>query len=731
SADATVNVFLESDLRINKSADASLVHSGDSLTYSYTISNLGPHEATGVTVTDTFDRSAAVASFNASPPSDWSCQEVIPAPIGATAIECQLDAGQTLPPDGSTRLLSLTVTPSAVDDAVVLGNQAEITADQRLPASPQNTSAVVEVDLVPSADLSLARAGVSATPIDAESGFSWSMEIENGGPSLARDLTLVENLPDGVMVTGFASPDGWSCSANQRLGSYRCQLDELGVGTSTLTISAVAPRNPSLPGQATAPSPFGVASVDAQTHDPVPGNNQAGSDSITVAAVWDLAINKDSAAELLVPEQAFTYDITVTNAGPSDLVGGLRPLLDDAFDPRLRGVIGMCATSAVEPCWSCGWDARPILDQAIDTTAGATTGLVGAWSLALAPDRNHVYVGGRFDDAIAVLDRDNVRGAGFGQLSFSGFNDELGAPRALAVHPGGEWLVAAGHGSGAELELFSRNPATGALSAVFTLSESVAAPADLLFSPDGRFLYLAESGADRIRQLAFDAQAQTLSLVADVVRDAASGNSVLLGGVAGLALSPDGDWLYAAAPDDQAVVAFSVDAASGHLTPLSTASRTMDNGAGPVAVRVVEAGVDEVFAGGGDSLFVIERTGTGGELGTATSFVASSVPDKRLQGVSGLVLSGDGNSLFVSAAAGAAISLFERDSGGAVRFVRSVGLPDGLEANGAVLDATGERLYVSATSSDVSASTAPDTGAVLVYRTVAAGACDDMRSGEI
>ncbi|RFF32029.1 beta-propeller fold lactonase family protein [Wenzhouxiangella sediminis] len=731
SADATVDVFLESDLRINKSADTATVYSGESLTYTYTISNLGPHEATNVTVVDTFDRENAVASYSASPASDWTCQELTPAPVGETVIECQLDAGLALPPNGSNRVLELTVTPSAVDDPIELGNQAVVEADQRLPDSPQNTSALVSVDLEPSADLLLSRGSVPANPVDAESTFSWTMQVDNDGPSLARDIALVESVPEGVIVTGFSSSEAWACSANQRLGSYRCEIDELAVGTSTLTISALAPRNPSLPGEATAPSAFGGAQVEAATHDPLTGNNAAASDSVTFAAVWDLSILKDSESELLVPEQAFTYDITVSNAGPSDLVGGLRPMLEDAFDSRLRGVIGVCATSATEPCWSCGWDQRPAWDQTLDTGAAATTGLGGAWSVSLSPDRNHIYVGGRFEGAIAVLDRDNVRGPEYGRLSLNGINEELTAPRVLAVHPNGEWLVAAGHGSAAELTLFSRNASTGSLAAVFTLGATLDSPSDLVFSPDGRFLYLAESGGDRIRQIALDAEAQSLSVVGDIVRDATGGNPVLIGGVAGLALSPDGSWLYAAAPDDQAVVAFAVDGVDGGLTPLSTASTALDNGSGPVAVRVVEVGEDELFVGGQDSVFAVARDSGSGLLGAATAFVASAVPDRRLEGVSGLALTADGDTLFVSAAADAAITLFERGSGGAMQFVRSVGLPGGLQANDAVLDATDERLYVSATSGDVSGATAPDTGAVLVFRTVAAGACNDLRRNEV
>ena len=729
STPVTVVAYLESDLRVSKSADASTVYSGDSLTYTYTLSNVGPHEATGIRLVDVFDRDAAVASFSVDPASGWTCQEVTPAVSGETAIECLLDVAQTLPPDASTRELSLTVTPATVDAAAVLTNQATLSADQRLPSPPMNASAEVAVNLEPSADLSLQRIFVPATPIEAESAFSWQLQVDNIGPSLAENIVVTENLPEGVVVTGFSG--AWSCSANQRLGQLQCRLGQLAAaGQSTIIVNARAPRNPATPGQATAVTDFGSASVDAATRDPVLGNNAASADSITVAALWNLSLLKDSESTLLVPEQAFTYEISISNDGPSDLVGGLRPKLGDQFDSRLRGVFGACQTTASQPCWSCSWLQEPFLDQTIDNSVSVTTGLGGAWPLALSPDGANVYVGGRFDDAIALLDRETARSGNFGQLTLDGINEDLAAPRALAVHPSGEWLVAVGFGASAELKLFSRNLSTGEITEALTFGETFNQAADLVFSADGEHLYIAESGADRIRQLAFDASGPSLVWVADTGRDVSGGNPVLLDGVSGLGLAPEGAALYAAAPGDHAVVAFSVDGASGALTPLSTASTVMDDGSGPVPVAVVLAGNNDVFAGGGDSVFVIERSGPTAPLGASTAIVASSVPAKLLNGVSGLALSVDEDRLFVSAAAGAAISLIERDGGNMV-FRRSVPLPDGLEANGVVLDGGDERLYVTATSDPVGGNTAPDTGAVLVYRSVAAGSCNGLRRNEI
>lgn len=727
SGEVEVTLFFEADLRVEKTALPSVVYSGDAVTYSYLITNFGPHTASGIRLVDAFDRASAIDSVVEVADEEWTCQLVVAPPAGSTVVDCLLDS-DTLAPGAQSLTLDLIVTPAAVDEEVELTNIATVTSDQALPPNPDNVSDPVTVTLQPSADLSLTRQGLPTEPVDAESDFAWQLLVANGGPSKAVDLVVSEQLPEGVLVTGFTG--AWDCLANQRQGSFRCTLGELVAGAdSSLGVQARAPRNPPQPGQVTASAVFGQAEVSSAVHDPDEDNNAAQPSSVDIAARWNLALLKSSDRDIVAPDQAFSYSIEIDNFGPSDLVGDLRPLLSDLFDPRLGGVLNVC-TVREAPCWSCDWRQRPAFQQGIATGTGSLAGLGGAWSLALAPDLEQVYLGGRYDDAVAVFDRAMARDGQFGELDYAGFG-AVDAPRALAMHPSGEWLAVAEAGNSARLAILARSPVDGSLSLAHTLAGPYDQPAALTFSPDGRTLYLAESGADRIVGLSFDAKNGLPSTGSLVERTAGGSNPLLLGGVAGLELSADGLFLYAAAPDDHSVVAFSVDASSGHLTPLDTASLQLQNSTGPVPVHAVAVGDNALYAGGGDTVFVIGRNGGTGAPGGYSAIVAGGEPPRRLQGVSALALSSDGDALFVAAAQDGAISLIQRNTSGVMAFARSVVLPDGLQANDLVLDSGGERLYVSATSDPVAGGEEPGASAVLTYYASGSSACGDHRRGDI
>jgi DNA-binding beta-propeller fold protein YncE len=143
--------------------------------------------------------------------------------------------------------------------------------------------------------------------------------------------------------------------------------------------------------------------------------------------------------------------------------------------------------------------------------------LAGAYALALSPDGRHVYVAGRYSDALTLLNADPVRAT----LSFAGCRGRptrrasctpdgaLDGVQSVAVSPDGRTVVAATDGS---LELFARTPATGALRRVAcvrarprrgtrcTVVRSIMGARSLAVSPDSRDLYVGtETGVAGFR----------------------------------------------------------------------------------------------------------------------------------------------------------------------------------------------------------------------------------------
>jgi len=198
----------------------------------------------------------------------------------------------------------------------------------------------------------------------------------------------------------------------------------------------------------------------------------------------------------------------------------------------------------------------------VGTTNLSSDGAVGI-DPVVSPDGTSVYVGGTFPNGVAVLSRDPNTGA----LTIVGDQGNLNDSTAIAISADGNYLYEAGSPSSSSsassaISVLSRNPTTGALtpapvSQVDNGANGVSGLSDiwgLAVSPDGQCLY-ATSRAD--------------NSLAYFTRNAATGaltfGGVLtegVGGVTGLAdgrevtVSPDGQNVYVASPGDGGVAVF-------------------------------------------------------------------------------------------------------------------------------------------------------------------------------
>lgn len=741
--------FADITLNVEKVASQSVVPSGESVTYTYSITNLqtpgsgSDGRVKNVRLVDTFNRRDAIdAIVGVDDDNDWDCDDAPVSSGNITTIGCDWEGG-VLEDNGQDITLEIKVVPAAVNSPTTLANTAEVTAD---PVDDDGedgevfeTSDEVTVQLIPSARLDIERTGLSELEVDAEQTFDWTLEVTNHGPSRASNLKLEENFPEGIEIDSIDNGD-WDCVINQPGHRLVCELDKLeldeteGVGVSELTVHARAPRNPSEPGKARAVSDFGEARLTATgTHIADASNNtiDEGEDNLTVVARWDLSLSKAASVEEVAPEQEFGYSIEITNAGPSDMTGDIRPLLNDVLDDSLKGVSGVCPGS--RPCWFCTWDQSPNRMAGIDSDDHHELG--GAWPLAMAPNGSKLVVGGSIDNLLVELDRETTRGAEFGQIEPADFGTASMQARVLAMHPGGDWLAAAGDGgSGDELGLFSFGGAgIEGPEAVQQIFDTVSA---LVFSPDGRNLFVADSAAGQIRQFAVDVNGQepVLQPKSTAEHDESVTPQVLLAGVAGMAISPDGKYLYAAVPDEHVVTVFEIEE-SGEFGPVE--SYPLENSAGGIAAVTIVAGHDRVYAGGGQTIVEFERAAAGGTLGDKREFVAGSGTAPRIKGVNDLALSMDGRVLVASSAGSdKSVSLFRRLPGEEMAFVHSSALPDKLRPNAVVVDGNGEHLYVTATSSPVDGTQDPESSAVLAYSLAGPASCDvpdqnQMGSGDI
>jgi uncharacterized repeat protein (TIGR01451 family) len=328
SATDSDTLAAQADLAITKTDGVTTATPGGSVTYTITASNSGPSDASGM-VSDTFPASLTCT---------WTC-------VGAGGGTCTASGsgniGDTtnLPAGGSvTYTASCTISASATG---TLSNTATVTAPGGVTdPTPGNNSATDSDTLSPQADLSVSKTD-SPDPVPVGTNLTYTITVTNAGPSDAAGASLTDSLPAGTTFVSLASPGGWSCTtpAVGAGGTVSCTIATLAPGSSVFTLVVAVD-----PGTAIGTVLSNTATASSATADPNPGNESATA-TTTVAGSADLSVTKMDTPDPTLPGGTITYDIVVTNAGPSDAAS---VTLSDLLP---AGTTFLALTA--DPAWSC------------------------------------------------------------------------------------------------------------------------------------------------------------------------------------------------------------------------------------------------------------------------------------------------------------------------------------------------------------------------------------------
>jgi len=279
------------DLRVTKvcKPDTEPAPAGTSGVCSMFVTNDGPSAARSVTLTDVHVSDGAFNLTTSSP----GCA------VGpADTVSCALG---TIQPGATVRV---DVNVSSNDDVDVndVARVASATPDPA-PANNQSTSGL---SFDASADLSIVKTG----PASATAGtqFTYTLTVDNAGPSTAKGVVASDELPDDVdFVSALAS-----------VGTFTA----VG-GTVTWNLGTVTPTDPPATLQITvfvhpdATSPLvNNASVTSTTSDPNTANNLA-TWTVALNAVAGLTLTKTDSPDPVTAGNNLTYTLTVGNGGPS------------------------------------------------------------------------------------------------------------------------------------------------------------------------------------------------------------------------------------------------------------------------------------------------------------------------------------------------------------------------------------------------------------------------------
>ncbi len=175
----TTQVSPAADLRVTKTDSPDPVALGQDLTFTLTATNLGPSPASSVVITDALPASFSYQSVTAS---QGSCSEA------ASTVTCELGSLSA----SAQATVTLVVRPQATGH---ITNTASTSAEET-DLIPANNSATQVTRVDPAADLHVTKTD-SPDPVSVGSELTYTIDVENQGPSSATSVRLVDALPAG------------------------------------------------------------------------------------------------------------------------------------------------------------------------------------------------------------------------------------------------------------------------------------------------------------------------------------------------------------------------------------------------------------------------------------------------------------------------------------------------------------------------------------------------------
>jgi len=304
---ATTPILQSSDLSLTKTVNNPTPLVGSMVTFEVVVTNNGPQDTAGVTVTDILPDGYTYSNFAVSTGT-------------YNPVTGLWNVGNLI--NGKSETLQITAVVNAAGNYT---NSAEITSSTT--ADPDSTpnngitaeddyAAVATVPAAESADLSLTKTVSTAAPL-VGSLVTFSIQVSNAGPQQADGVTVTDLLPSGYTYVSYNTTTGsynsltglWTVGNIPVSDSYTLQLTAVvnasGNYTNTAEITASSQPDP----------------------DSTPNNGITTEDDYAQAAVIPTALTSDLSLTKTVNTTAplvgslVTFEVVVTNNGPNDNTG--------------------------------------------------------------------------------------------------------------------------------------------------------------------------------------------------------------------------------------------------------------------------------------------------------------------------------------------------------------------------------------------------------------------------
>jgi titin len=280
------------DLSITKTDGQTSVVPGSQVTYTITVSNAGPSGVTGATVNDNFPASLSNVT--------WTCTASAGSSCGAATGSGNINTSVNLLTNGTATFTATgTLSRSATG---TLDNTATVTPPAGVnDPNNANNSATDSDTITATSDLSLTKTG-SPNPVTVGGTLTYTITVNNSGPSTATNVTLTDTLPASVTFAS-ATPSQGSCT--QSGGTVTCNLGSIADGGSAIVTITVTPN--------AAGTITNTATVSASESDPNSANNTA--TATTTVNKADTTTTVTSTQNPSSYGQSVTFTATVSSSG--------------------------------------------------------------------------------------------------------------------------------------------------------------------------------------------------------------------------------------------------------------------------------------------------------------------------------------------------------------------------------------------------------------------------------
>jgi uncharacterized repeat protein (TIGR01451 family) len=297
------------DLSVTNTETPNPVSPGAAITYSQTVTNIGPLDAVNAVFSEAIPANTTFQSITS--PGGWTCN--------STALILATGTITCTNPNFASRLFGTFTVSATVNAGTTFGTQIVDTANITSGTNDSNlanNSATVStiVGSATSAYVTLTKTAASNTVV-AGANITYTLVMTNNGPAAAAPNGLYDTVPTNTTFVSITSP-GWSCSvpAVGGTGNIVCITPSFANG-ATATFTLVVNVN-------TGVANGTLISNTANANSGVPNPNPTGASATSVvtvagAAQSELSITSSAMPNPVLGGNNITFTQVVTNNGPA------------------------------------------------------------------------------------------------------------------------------------------------------------------------------------------------------------------------------------------------------------------------------------------------------------------------------------------------------------------------------------------------------------------------------